>query len=224
VLVVPDGGRPEAVRRDVAIVGALRALEPGVAVDWLAPPPVRAWLASNGEAVHPASDGLLPETSIDGTAVDGPADLAAHRRFDEARFVNFMVFADLVAAEPVDLVVADGAWQVDHYLHQHPELKQFAFAWLTDRVGWAPAGEETEREAALRTDANQEMVELVERHARLRDLALFIGDPGDIPDIPLGVGFPSMRAWTERRFAFVPVDTARSGEAQGIAKRLRALI
>jgi hypothetical protein len=195
-----------------------------VAVDWLAPPPVRAWLASNGEAVHPASDGLLPETAIDGTAVDGPADLAAHRRFDEARFVNFMVFADLVAAEPVDLVVADGAWQVDHYLHRHPELKQFAFAWLTDRVGWAPTGEETKHEAALRADANEEMVELVERHARLRDLALFIGDPGDIPDIPLGVGLPSMRAWTERRFAFVPVDAARSGEAQGIAKRLRALI
>jgi hypothetical protein len=33
-----------------------------------------------------------------------------------------------------------------------------------------------------------------------------------------------MRAWTERRFAFAPVDAARSGEAQGIAKRLRALI
>lgn len=49
---------------------------------------------------------------------------------------NFMVFADLIAERHYDLVIADEAWDIDHFLHENPELKTFAYAWLTDFVGW----------------------------------------------------------------------------------------
>lgn len=44
-----------------------------------------------------------------------------------------MVFADVWRASH-HLVIADSAWHVDHYLHQNPELKRFAFAWLIEKA------------------------------------------------------------------------------------------
>ena len=40
--------------------------------------------------------------------------------------------------EHYDLVIGDEAWDVDYFLHENPELKRFAFAWMTDFVGWLP--------------------------------------------------------------------------------------
>mgnify|MGYP006172599327 CR=1 FL=1 len=37
-----------------------------------------------------------------------------------------------------DLVIGDEAWDVDYYLHENPEIKRTAFAWMTDFVGWLP--------------------------------------------------------------------------------------
>ena len=57
---------------------------------------------------------------------------------DEILVANFMLFDEIVRDEPPDLVIADEAWEVDYFLHENPELKRFAFAWLTDFVGWLP--------------------------------------------------------------------------------------
>ena len=57
---------------------------------------------------------------------------------DEILVNNFMVFHDVVEAEHYDLVIGDEAWDVDYFLHENPELKRFAFAWMTDFVGWLP--------------------------------------------------------------------------------------
>ena len=80
---------------------------------------------------------------------------------DEILVANFMVFDDLLDEEPYDLVVGDEAWEVDHFLHENPELKRTAFAWMTDFVGWLPMPDGGEREAALTADYNAEMVEHV---------------------------------------------------------------
>lgn len=149
---------------------------------------------------------------------------ASHRRLDEVQFANFMVFVDVVAHEPFDLVVADSASHVDHYLHQNPELKRFAFVWLSDQVGFAPTVDEGERDALLRADANAEMIELVERYPRIRDLALFLGDGRALPAEPLGPGLPSIREWTSRHFAFAADDPAEPAEATRIAVLIRRLI
>ena len=57
---------------------------------------------------------------------------------DEILVNNFMVFNDVVTDEHYDLVIGDEAWDVDYFLHENPELKRFAFAWMTDFVGWLP--------------------------------------------------------------------------------------
>ena len=87
------------------------------------------------------------------------------------------------ATSDYDLWIGDEAWDVDHFLHENPELKRAAFAWLTDFVGWLPMPDGGEREAFLTADYNAEMIEHVERFPRMRDRAIFVGNPDDIvPD------------------------------------------
>ncbi len=205
VLFVPSGSGLRTVRRDLAMADALRALRPGVRVDWLVGSPVRDVLKESGEQVHPASDALADEAGQLEQAGGGQHELhrfAASRRMDEALFANFMIFNDVITDEHADLVLADSAWQIDHYLHENPELKRFAYAWLTDSVGWLPIPEGGEPEAQATADANAQMVEQVERFRRIRDRALYLGDPADLPRGRFGPGLAPIREWAREHFSF----------------------
>src|SRR4029450_2560692 len=59
-----------------------------------------------------------------------------------------------------------------------------------------------DREAFLTADYNAEMIEHVERFPRLRDGAIFVGNPDDIVPDDFGPGLPAIRDWTERHYAF----------------------
>ena len=120
----------------------------------------------------------------------------------EILVANFHVLDDLTAAEHYDLVVGDEAWDLDFFLHENPELKRTAYAWLTDFVGNLPMPEGGPEEARLTTDYNAQMIEQVERHPRLRDAALFVGDPEDVVPDAFGPGLPSIRAWTCAHYTF----------------------
>jgi hypothetical protein len=161
-------------------------------------------LGHAGERIHPASARLASESRhIESEA--GEHDLNAFqalRRMDEILVANFMVFQEAVEESCYDLVIADEAWDVDHFWHEHPELKRSALAWLTDFVGYLPMPGNGEPEALLTADYNAEMIEHVERHPRVRDLSIFVGNPEDIVPCEFGPGLPWIRDWTERRFAF----------------------
>jgi predicted glycosyltransferase len=191
-------------QRDVAIADELRVLRPDLEIDWLAQEPVTTVLASRGERIHPLSAELASESGHI-TAESSEHDLNAFqaiRRMDEILVANFMVFHDAVETGEYDLVIGDEAWDIDHFLHENPELKRTAFAWMTDFVGWLPMPAGGEREAFLTADYNAEMIEHVERFPRIRDRAIFVGDPDDIVPDDFGPGLPSIRDWTERHYAF----------------------
>ncbi len=195
-------------RRDLAVVRALRQQVPGIEVDWLAQAPVTTFLEANGERVHPASRWLANE-SAHFESVCGEHDLnafAAIRDMDEILVNNFMVFSDLVEREQYDLWTGDEAWEVDHFLHENPELKRAAYAWLTDFVGWVPMPHAdpaaAEREAQLTADYNAEMLDHVARLPRIRDHALFVGNPDDVVDTTFGPGLPRVRDWVAEHYDF----------------------
>lgn len=204
-------------RRDVAIARELRALRPDVGIEWLAQHPVTEVLSACGETVHPASRWLAGESGhVEAEA--GEHDLHAFgalRSMDEILLANFHVFAEVTESEHHDLVVGDEAWELDHFLHENPELKRSPYAWLTDFVGQLPVAGDDERTAAVVADHNAQMIEQVERFPRLRDRALFVGDPDDVVPATFGPGLPSIRDWTRDRFRFPgyvsgiePVDPA----------------
>ncbi len=104
----------------------------------------------------------------------------AWRRMDEILLANFMVFHDVVREESYDLWIGDEAWELDYYLHENPEEKRAAYVWLTDFVGWLPMPDGGEREAFLTADYNAEMIEHIARFPRVRDRALYVGNPDDV--------------------------------------------
>ena len=191
-------------QRDVAIAAELRVLQPDLEIDWLAQDPVTRVLETNGERVHPLSAELASESGhIASESTEHELNaFQAIRRMDEILVNNFMVFQDAVEEGEYDLVVGDEAWDVDHYLHEHPELKRTAFAWMTDFVGWLPMPEGGDREADLTADYNAEMIEHVERFPRIRDRAIFVGEPDDIVPDDFGPGLPHIRDWTEQHYQF----------------------
>jgi predicted glycosyltransferase len=191
-------------RRDLAVARALKHLRPGLEVHWLAQDPVTRFLARAGETLHPASPRLALESRhIEDEA--GEHDLnvfEALRRMDEILVRNFRVFQAAVESERYDLVIADEGWEVDHFWHEHPELKRSPLAWMSDFVGFAPMAEGGAREAVLTADYNAEMVGHVEGNPGVRDRAIFVGNPADVVDDRLGPDLPGRREWTAARFEF----------------------
>ena len=192
-------------RRDIAIARELRRLRPGLEIDWLAQTPTTALLDASGERVHPASAGLAGECAhIESEAGEHRLPVFdALRRMDEILIANFMLFHDVARDGAYDLWIGDEAWEVDHFLHENPELKCAAYAWLTDFVGFLPLPSGGEREAFLTADYNAEMIEQVERYPHVRDRAIFVGEPSDIvPRRAFGPGLPAIRPWVEAHFDF----------------------
>jgi pimeloyl-ACP methyl ester carboxylesterase/predicted glycosyltransferase len=191
-------------RRDLAIADELRALRPDVEIEWLAQHPVTEVLAGRGERIHPASRWLASESGHVESEC-GEHDLHAFealRTMDEILVANFHVLDEIAETEHHDLWVGDEAWELDHFLHENPELKRTAYVWLTDFVGMLPMPGAPGREAELTADQNALMIEQVERHPRLRDAALFVGDVDDVVEDTFGPGLPSIRDWTARHYAF----------------------
>ena len=191
-------------RRDLAIAQELRALHPDVQIDWLAQHPVTRVLQDHGETVHPASAWLASESGH--IASEARAhDLhcfQALRTMDEILVANFMVFQEVIEEGLYDLVVGDEAWDIAHYWHENPELKRGSHAWLTDFVGYLPMPDGGDHEAYLTADYNAEMIEHIDRFPRIRDRAVFVGNPDDVvPDV-FGPNLPKIRDWTEAHFDF----------------------
>jgi pimeloyl-ACP methyl ester carboxylesterase/predicted glycosyltransferase len=191
-------------QRDVAIADELRRLHPGLQIDWLAQHPVTAVLSARGERIHPASAGLANESAhIESESAEHDLHcFHAWRRMDEILLANFMDFHDLVQGDPYDLWIGDEAWELDYYLHENPELKSAAYVWLTDFVGWIPMPDGGDHEAFLTADYNAEMIEHIDRAPRVRDRAIFVGEPDDVIGRSFGPGLPQIRDWTERHYDF----------------------
>jgi pimeloyl-ACP methyl ester carboxylesterase/predicted glycosyltransferase len=191
-------------QRDVAIADELRKLHPDVEIDWLAQHPVTKVLEARGERIHPASARLASESGhVESESAEHDLHcFQALRRMDEILLANFMVFHDVTRAENYDLWIGDEAWELDYYLHENPELKSAAYAWLTDFVGWLPMPDGGDREKFLTADYNAEMIEHIARFPRVRDAAVFVGDPDDIVPDTFGPDLPPIRDWTQRHYDF----------------------
>jgi len=212
------------VQRDLAIARELRKLQPDLQIDWFTVDPAAGYLEREGERVHPICARLANE-SRHFEHVAGEHDLSAFfalRSMDEIMARNFLVFLELMRSEHFDIVVGDEAWDVDYHYHENPELKRQPFVFLTDFVGCLPMDAGDERESFLCADRNADDIEHVERYPYLRDAALFVGNPDDVPDRPFGPGLPGIREWTDRNFCYcgyaLPFDPASLADTD----RLRA--
>jgi pimeloyl-ACP methyl ester carboxylesterase/predicted glycosyltransferase len=211
-------------QRDVAIASELRKLHPGLQIDWLAQNPVTKVLEANGERIHPASAFLANESShIEAESAEHDLHcFQALRRMDEILIANYMLFHDVVTETQYDLWIGDEAWELDYYLHENPEEKRAAYAWMTDFVGYLPMPDGGARESFLTADYNAEMIEQVERYRRMRDRAIFVGNPDDIVPDTFGCDLPPIRDWTERHYDFAGYVTGFDPAAFADREAIRA--
>ena len=144
---------------------------------------------------------------------------------DEILLANFMVFHDLVRDEQYDLWIGDEAWELDYYLHENPEQKRAPYVWLTDFVGWLPMPDGGERESFLTADYNAEMIEHIARFPRVRDRAVFVGNPDDVVPDAFGPDLPLISDWTQEHYDFTGYvtgfDPGLLADRAGIAGRAR---
>ncbi|HEY4991832.1 MAG TPA: alpha/beta hydrolase, partial [Nakamurella sp.] len=211
-------------QRDVAIAERLHTLRPDVEIAWLAQHPVTRVLERHGERIHPASGWLLNEsTHIEYECAEHDLNaFQAIRRMDEILVNNFMVFSDVVEQEYFDLVIGDEAWDVDHFLHENPELKRFRFAWLTDFVGWLPMPDADDTERLLTADLNAEMLEHRARFGPVRDRSIFVGNTGDVVTDEFGPGLPSIDSWVKDNYDFAGYVTGFDPATLGDPAEIRA--
>lgn len=214
------------VQRDLAIAREMRALQPDLEIDWFTVAPATTYLEREGERLHPITRRLANE-SRHFEAMAGEHDLQAFfalRTMDEVMARNFLTFVDLVESEHYDIVIGDEAWEVDYHYHENPELKRQPFVFLTDFVGCLPMEEGNRREAFLCADRNADDIEHVERYPWIRDRAIFVGNPEDLPDLPFGPDLPMIRDWTRRNFTFtgyaLPFDPKPLADTDRLRDRL----
>jgi pimeloyl-ACP methyl ester carboxylesterase/predicted glycosyltransferase len=192
------------IQRDLAIADELRKLHPDLEIVWLAQHPVSEFLKYRGEKIHPASFQLAIESEhIERESKDHDLHIfQVFREMNEISYANFSVFLDIVREEDFDLWIGDEAWEIDYFLHENPEEKRAAYVWLTDFVGWLPMPDGGKQEEILTADYNAEMIEQIARFPRVRDRAIFIGNPDDIIPKRFGPDLPWIREWTEQHYSF----------------------
>jgi Glycosyltransferase family 28 C-terminal domain len=141
---------------------------------------------------------------------------------DEILLANYMVVDDLLDQEHYDLVIGDKAWEVDHYLHQNPDRKQTAYAWLTDFVGWLPMpdGGPT-RPSSPPTTTPRCWSTSPASPAYATDRAIYVGNPHDLVPDSFGPDLPSIRDWTRDHYDFAGYVTGFHPAALGDRQELR---
>ncbi len=178
VRLLADRPRPRAPRRRDRQGAAPARARPR---DRLARPASGDAGARRGGRAHPSRERRARERVRTTSRASRPSTTCTPSRrsgaWTRSCCANYMVFDDLVTDEHYDLWIADEGWEIDYYLHENPERKRAAYVWLTDFVGWLPMPDGGEREAFVTADYNAEMIEHIARFPRVRDRALFVGNP-----------------------------------------------
>lgn len=209
------------VSRDLAIARELRRQVPDLEIQWLAAHPASLM-------IHEAAETLVPEAS----AYSNDNDFAEHSArechlnlFDylmkarEGWGRNMRVFAEIVNSRHFDLVIGDETYEIVLGLRKHPEVKHFRFVMMYDFVG-----------LDAMTDNPVERMGVYfwnwiwsRKYGRGQkpsyDLALFVGEPEDVPDMPFGFMLPNRRQYADATYRYIgyvlpfdPSDFTNQGE------------
>ena len=166
-------------RRDVAIADELRRLHPDLEIEWLAQHPMTAVLEPRGERVHPASAELASESAHIRAESAGTACRASRPSAGWTRscWPTSWCSSTWSRTSRTTCGSATRHGRSTTTCTRTPSSRSAAYAWLTDFVGWLPMPDGGEREASLTADYNAEMIEQIARYPRVRDRAIFVGDP-----------------------------------------------
>lgn len=214
------------VTRDIAIANQLRILLPEVDIEWLAANPATTLLEEAGEKLVPGTDRYSNENvSAEKAAKGSSLNLLSYLLKSRGEWKkNIDFFLNLISSKEYDLIIGDETYEINLALREHIEKKKFPFVMIFDFVGLhAMTINPLERLGVYYWN-------LVWSHDyRLKqkppyDLALFVGEPEDVPDDTFGFMLPKRREFANALYTFIgyvfPFDIAQYSEKQVIRKRL----
>ncbi|MDP2060836.1 MAG: hypothetical protein Q8J97_13925, partial [Flavobacteriaceae bacterium] len=193
------------ITRDLAIAAQLRKLNPGVEIEWLAANPATDVLREAGEKLVPgvenyANENLSAEKAAKGSSLNLFSYLLKSRS-EWKKSIDF--FLNLISSKKYDLVIGDETYEINLALREHPEMKNFPFVLILDFVGLdAMTRNPLERLGVYywnRVWSHDYRLHLKPPY----DLALFVGEPEDIPDKTFGLGLPNRRDYANAIYTFV---------------------
>ena len=193
------------VRRDLAIADELRAAAPRPG-DRLAHPAAGHPGARGARRAGAPGVALLASETAHLESEAGEHDLhvfRAVRRMDEILVANFMVFADLVerrALRPVGRRRGLGRRRTSCTTTPSSSARRSPGS-PTSSAGCRCRTAATTRPRSPPTGTPSGS-SAVAGYPRLRDRSVFVGEPADVVDAPLGPGLPTAREWARERYAF----------------------
>ncbi|MBS3777629.1 MAG: hypothetical protein KGY70_20715 [Bacteroidales bacterium] len=212
------------ITRDLLIANYLRKLLPEADIEWLAASPATTVLEEAGEKMVEGIDQYGNETHSAEKAAKGS-------RLNLANYVmkstndwkkNAKFFLDLIKSKNYDLVIGDETYEIEIALRKHSDMKKFPFVIIYDFVGLD----------SMTFNPIEHIVVYYwnrvwssdSRKKPSYDLALFLGEPDDIPDKSFGFMLPNRRDFAKKRYTFVgyvlSFDVNSYSNKQEIRKKL----
>ena len=193
------------ITRDLAIAQELRRQLSEVDIRWLAVHPASLMLQEAGEAIVPeASDYANDNEFAERSAHGGKLNLLSYLLKAKAAWKqNIRVFANIVSSQQFDLVIGDETYEITLALRNYPELKKFPFVMIFDFVGLDAMTSNPLERLGVYAWNRKWCHDYRRRRKPSYDLALFVGEEGDVPDKPFGFMLPSRREFAKAMYRFV---------------------
>lgn len=214
------------VVRDLAIARELRRRNPDLEFTWVAAHPATVFLREAGETLHPRTGQFASDS--------GAAESAATKehRLDLLRYCvkvsgawwqNVKAFKAITARERYDLIVADEAYEVSLALRWGLLELGAPFAMIYDFFGYFAMSRHP-MDLFLQRFWNHHWVALRRLYDGKDRVALFVGEPEDVPDRSLGHFLPNCRELAEEVCRFlgyiVPFDPDDYADREELRARL----
>lgn len=188
--------------RDLAIAQQLRTRRPGLEIDWLAGHPATRVIEEAGESILPEA-AAFQET---GFAEDSAEEFSLNLTRYSTRALRAWARAaravlNVTQSGSYDLVVGDETYELAIAFALRPRLKKLPWVIIYDFFGL---------DTMTRTPLERGVVHILNRlwsgggrgNPPPFDLTLFVGEPDDVPDKPLGWRLPNARDYAKRNFQF----------------------
>lgn len=214
------------VVRDVAIARELRRQIPDIEIHWLAAHPATAVLADSGERVLPES------RRMDNYSVLAERCAECGFRLNVMRYAlrlivpllkNTRPFREALLRYNYDLVIGDEAYEVWLGLMNRTLRFKVPFVLIMDFFG-LDALTRSPFERMFMYQANLNFLRARSLFSKPSNTALFVGEPEDVPDEPLGFLLPNRRELAKKIFQFIgyvlPFDASEYADRSRVRAEL----
>jgi hypothetical protein len=192
------------ITRDLAIAQELRKANPEVEISWLASHPASLIIKESGETLLPEADNYANDNVHAENAARG-FHLNLLKYLSDARgawATNVSLFERVTAKEQYDIVIGDETYELVVAQIKRPELNKKPFVMIYDFLGV---------DSLTRNPVDRFMAYMWNRiwvqdrnlFSKERNVALFVGEPEDIPDKSFGFMLPNRRLHSNTYYKFL---------------------